>query len=162
MKRVSKTPIGSIRFDLVLVFPSRHLCEIINSRLFNYLFGGKMSEAQLDKNQALSVLIAFINQGQIELPCLKEFNKFRDWELSQSRPDDAKFNQLWDYDLAKHRNDICRQAAALDAEYLTTFLEVLMSERTPRERSVDAWNLTNDLRVIRDKIEANSLEPIQK
>lgn len=63
MKRVSKTPIGSIRFDLVLVFPSRHLCEIINSRLFNYLFGGKMSEAQLDKNQALSVLIAFINQG---------------------------------------------------------------------------------------------------
>ena len=121
-----------------------------------------MSEAQLDKNQALSVLIAFINQGQIELPCLKEFNKFRDWELSQSRPDDAKFNQLWDYDLAKHRNEICRQAAALDAEYLKTFLEVLMSERTPRERSVDAWNLTNDLRVIRDKIEANSLEPIQK
>lgn len=45
-----------------------------------------MSELKLDQNQAVSILIALINQGKIELPCLKEFNKFREWELSQSRP----------------------------------------------------------------------------
>ena len=46
-----------------------------------------MSELKLDQNQAVSILIALINQGKIELPCLKEFNKFREWELSQSMPD---------------------------------------------------------------------------
>lgn len=121
-----------------------------------------MSELKLDQNQAVSILVALINQGKIELPCLKEFNKFREWELSQSRPDVNQFNPIFGYDLDEHRNAICRQAAALDAEYLKTFLDVLMLERTSRDRSLDAWNLVNSLRLIRDKIEANSLEPIQK
>lgn len=120
-----------------------------------------MSELKLDQNQAVSILIALINQGKIELPCLKEFNKFREWELSQSRPDGSRFNPVFGYDLDEHRNAICRQAAALDAEYLKTFLDVLM-ERTSQDRSLDAWNLVNSLRLIRDKIEANSLEPIRK
>lgn len=121
-----------------------------------------MSEIKLDQNQAVSILIALINQGKIEMPCLKEFNKFREWELSQSRPDGSQFNPVFGCDLDEQRNAICRQAATLDAEYLKTFLDVLMSERKPRGISIDAWQLTNTLRIIRDKIEANSLEPIRK
>ena len=95
------------------------------------------------------------------LSCLKKFNEFRKWELDQSRPDIEKFQNIFDFNISARRNDLCRMAASLDAEYLKTFLEVLMSNREARQQSLDAWNFVNDLRLLRDKIELNSLEKEQ-
>lgn len=116
---------------------------------------------KLTKTEAVSILIALINQGKIELSCLKKFNEFRKWELDQSRPDIEKFQNIFDFNISARRNDLCRMAASLDAEYLKTFLEVLMSNREARQQSLDAWNFVNDLRLLRDKIELNSLEKEQ-
>lgn len=113
---------------------------------------------KLTKTEAVSILIALINQGKIELSCLKKFNEFRKWELDQSRPDIEKFQNIFEFNISARRNDLCRMAASLDAEYLKTFLEVLMSNREERQQSLDAWNFVNDLRLLRDKIELNSLE----
>ena len=116
---------------------------------------------KLTKTEAVSILIALINQGKIELSCLKKFNEFRKWELDQSRPDIEKFQNIFDFNISARRNELCRMAASLDAEYLKTFLEVLMSNREARQQSLDAWNFVNDLRLLRDKIELNSLEKEQ-
>lgn len=116
---------------------------------------------KLNKQDAVAILIALINQGKINLPCLEKFNEFRKWELNVSRPDAEKFNKQWGYDLTSHRNSLCREAASLDAEYLKTFINALVSDFDMAANSQDAWNFVNTLRTIRDKIEANSLEKTQ-
>lgn len=115
----------------------------------------------LNKQEAIALTIALINQGKIELSCLKKFNEFRDWELNQSRPDIEKFNNFWGYNLSARRNDLCRQAATLDAEYLKTFITALTSDIDSLQEAEDAWHFVNTLREIRDKIELNSLEKPQ-
>ncbi len=45
---------------------------------------------KLEQHEAVSIVIALINQEKIELPCLKKFNEFRAWELDKSSQDIEK------------------------------------------------------------------------
>lgn len=121
-----------------------------------------MSEIKLDKTQAVAILVALINEGKIELPCLKAFNKFREWELSKARPDAVQIERAQDISLLESRTKAGQQAASLDAEYLKTFLSVLTSKTDDKQLSLDAWDFINNLRLIREKVEAKSLEQKQK
>lgn len=111
----------------------------------------------LTNDQAIAIVTALIQQGQIKLPCLAKFNEFREWELSEARPDVQKF---FNFDLSERKGEIADKAAELDAHYLKAFINALTTEIDPVHHRMNAWNLVNDLRQIRDVIEQNGLPKI--
>lgn len=110
---------------------------------------------KLDQKEAVNIVIALINQGKIELPCLKEFNEFRGWEINEAKPNQERIENQLGFDRFTERNELCRRAALLDAEYLRTFIEVLTNERNEGQISWDAWEFVNNLRKMKAKIESD-------
>lgn len=103
---------------------------------------------KLDQKDAVNIVIALINQGKIELPCLRKFNEFRAWELDEAKQDSKKAsNATWDEDLIAKKNSLCKLAASLDAEYLKTLVEVLTSDRSREQQTEDAWEFLDNLRI---------------
>lgn len=107
----------------------------------------------MKEENAVAILIALINRGDIELPCLNAFKAFRNWEVKCSDVDIKRLRTSGFANfLDTERPKLAKMAANLDAEYLLQFVSVLCNEEHPDKN--DAWNFINDLRHLEKEIRA--------